>query len=292
MDGDKTTRDAYEALMATGFSDYEARCYCAMVMQSPANGYQIARVSGVPRAKVYECLERLVARGAAVRVESGEAKGRLFAAIDPGELIDRFVEGALDSGRRAREALERLRAGRGTVEVLWRVASRADLIDRGRRMIADAGETLHLALWAEEFDALLAGLVEAAGRGVSMGLILYGPHDGIGELQSLGAGAILHSRNKLQAVPVMGKQFVVVQDRQKCIVGSIFPNDSVEGVYTLNRGLVINAADLVNHEIYLERILREVGPPVLDTYGENLDGLDAFEPPRRAVQARPTGSGE
>jgi hypothetical protein len=179
------------------------------------------------------------------------------------------------------------------VEVLWRVPSRADLIDRGRRLIVDATKTLHLALWAEEFDALSEDLGDAARRSVRIGLVLYSPHDGIAELQSLGAGAILHSGTKLQAVPLMGKQFVVVQDRHRCIVGSIFPNDSVEGVYTLNRGLVINAADLVNHEIYLERILQDIGRPVLDAYGEDLDGLDAFSPPTvPSSQAGPTGSGE
>ena len=290
---DKTTRDAYEALMATGFSDYEARAYCALLLQSPANGYQIARLSSVPRAKVYECLERLAARGAAVRVEAPDAKGRLFAPTDAGELIDRFEESAAAACRRAREALDRMQKGRRTVEVLWRVASRADLIDRGRKLIDGARSWLHLALWAEEFEAVLPDLTDALDRGVRMGLMLYSPHEGISQLQAMGAGAILHSRTKLQAIPLMGKQFVVVEDRLRCIVGSIFPDDNVEGVFTLNRGLVINAADLVNHEIYLERILQDVGPPVLDAYGENLDGLDAFDPPGRpgGRKAR-VGSGE
>jgi len=295
---DKTTRDAYEALLATGFGDYEARAYCALLVRSPANGYQIARDSGVPRAKVYECLERLVARGAAVRVEAPDAKGRLFAPTDAGELIDRFEANSVAACRRARQALARMRTDSRGVEVLWRVASRSDLIDRGQSLIRGATGWLHLALWAEEFQSLLADLLQAVRRGVRMGLILYSPHDGIDSLQALGAGAVLHSRTKLQAIPVMGKQFVVVADRQRCIVGSIFPDDNVEGVFTLNRGLVINAADLVNHEIYLERILQDVGEPVLAAYGEDLDGLNAFDPPGSASlqqassrQAGPAGCG-
>jgi hypothetical protein len=62
----------------------------------------------------------------------------------------------------------------------------------------------------------------------------------------------------------------------------LFEGNSVEGVFTMNRGLVTNALDLVNHEIYLERILLEVGRPVLDRYGPDLDRLDAFDRP--AVQ--------
>ena len=74
---------------------------------------------------------------------------------------------------------------------------------------------------------------------------------------------------------------MLVADLQRCIVGSIFPDGVVEGVFTENRGLVTNAADLVDHEIYLERILLEVGKPVLELYGDNLDGLDEFDPPGR-----------
>ena len=54
---------------------------------------------------------------------------------------------------------------------------------------------------------------------------------------------------------------------------------SLEGVFTLNRGLVTNVVDLVNHEIYLERILLEVGKPVWDLFGKNLAKLNAFDPP-------------
>ena len=47
----------------------------------------------------------------------------------------------------------------------------------------------------------------------------------------------------------------------------------------MNKGLVTNALDLVNHEIYLERILLEVGQPVLARYGDRLEGLQAYDPP-------------
>jgi hypothetical protein len=38
-------QNADEALMAAGFGAYEASAYCPMLTKSPANGYQIARLS-------------------------------------------------------------------------------------------------------------------------------------------------------------------------------------------------------------------------------------------------------
>lgn len=272
-------RDAYEMLTELGFSDYEARAYCALLDRAPANGYQVAQQSGIPRAKVYECIERLLARGAVVRVESMDSETRLYAPVDPKELIDRIESDVSATCDRARDALERYRGNPQVVEVLWRVVSEQDLISRGRSLSENARKTLHVALWASEFDVLLPSLLDAADRSVKIALVLYGAHRGIRKLQERGAGAVRHGRSKRVAVPVMGRQFVLVADREQCITGSIFSPDNVEGVFTMNRGLVTNAVDLVNHEIYLERILLEVGEPVTDLFGRNLDRLDAFDPP-------------
>jgi len=275
----KTLRDTHQALIALGFGPNEARAYCALLTKAPLNGYQVAQFSGIPRAKVYESLERLVARGAAVPIESLDNEPRLYAPTDPKEMIGQIGQNYDASLERARRALEAYQANPRLVEVLWRVTSQADLVARGQTLIQDAKQTLHVAVWAEEFDALLETLLIAAERGVRIALVLYSPHTGLAALQKYCSGAILHSRSKRQAVPVMGRQFVLVADRIRCITGSIFPDNDVEGVFTLNLGLVTNAVDLVNHEIYLERVMRVAGDALTAIFGPDLEKLDAFDPP-------------
>jgi len=279
-------KDTYEAIMAIGFGDYEARAYCALLSCAPANGYQIAREGGIPRAKVYECIEKLVARGAAVRVESMDKDVKLFAPTDPKALVDGIEENMSAACGKAREALDRYRSDPGVVEVLWRVVSRRDLVARGMKLTREARKALHVALWAEEFDALLPDLVDAAERGVKTALILYSPHKGIEKLEKLGVGAVRHGKSKTKLVPVMGRQFALVADMERCITGSIFPDDDVEGVFTLNRGLVTNVVDLVNHEIYLERIMAEIGKPVWDVFGKDLGKLNPFDPPGKVKKKK------
>lgn len=272
--------DPFKALSDLGFGDYEAKAYCALLAQAPSNGYQVAQRSGVPRAKVYEVLERLVARGAAVRVEGQGKEGRLFAPTSPDLLISHIEQETRAACEDAREALERYQSDPKVVEVLWRVTSESDLIARGRSLADDAAHTLHIALWAEEFDVLLPSVLAAMDRGVRIAMILYSHHNGLARLRERGAGAVQHTRSKHHAVPMMGRQFVLVADRDKCITGSIFAEGVVEGVFTMNRGLVTNAIDLVNHEIFTERILVEVGKPVWDVFGKYLGKLDAFDPPK------------
>ncbi len=265
--------------MALGFGNYEARAYCALLTRSPANGYQVAQESGIPRAKIYECLQRLVTRGAAIQVESQDETGRLFAPTDPKELINSMEDSLSASLGRARDALDQFNDFPRMVEVLWRITSRQDLVDRGLKLSGSAQKTLHVAIWSEEFEKLLPNLLAAAERNLRIALVLYDPHPGLVELQKQCPGVIQHNRNKREAIPVMGRQFVLVADRERCITGSIFPNNVVEGVFTMNRGLVTNAVGLVNHEIYLERVTVAAGKPVTTIFGNDLEKLDPFNPP-------------
>ena len=52
-----------------GMPGYEAKAYLALLTAGePMNGYEVAKVSGVPRSTVYETLGKLVARGAVFEV--------------------------------------------------------------------------------------------------------------------------------------------------------------------------------------------------------------------------------
>ncbi|MBN1465891.1 hypothetical protein JXA02_09030 [candidate division KSB1 bacterium] len=278
-----TFEHAYDSIKAIGFSDYEARAYCALLTQSPANGYQVAAKSAVPRAKVYEVLDRLVLRGAAVRAETAKKEAKVYVAVDPDILLENIQKDQMAACARARHELEQLQHSPDVVEYFWRVTSRDDLVTRAHDLVETATKALHVALWAEEFDSVLPFLLRAARRKVKMAIMLYSHHDGLAKLQRAGAGAILHSRSKLQAVPELGRQFLLASDRRQCINGSIFSDGAMDGVFSMNRGLVSNTVDLVNHEIYLERLLTEVGTPIFDLYGKDMEKLNSFDRPKKTV---------
>src|SRR5688572_30159367 len=60
--------DAISLLQELGFTEHEARAYQALLQQNPATGYEVAKVSGIPRPNIYPVLQKLEARGAAVRI--------------------------------------------------------------------------------------------------------------------------------------------------------------------------------------------------------------------------------
>ena len=52
-------KDTAQILQRLGFGDYEARAYTALLQRSPMTGYEIAKLSRIPRANVYDILPRL-----------------------------------------------------------------------------------------------------------------------------------------------------------------------------------------------------------------------------------------
>jgi len=58
------TIDIISHLTELGFGEYEARAYTALVRRNPLTGYELAKVSGVPRPNIYAVIERLQHKGA------------------------------------------------------------------------------------------------------------------------------------------------------------------------------------------------------------------------------------
>ena len=78
--------DALEQLQELGFTEYEARAYHALLQYHPVSGYELAKVSGIPRANIYVVLQKLEERGAVIRAEDGDSTR--YLPVAPDELLD------------------------------------------------------------------------------------------------------------------------------------------------------------------------------------------------------------
>jgi sugar-specific transcriptional regulator TrmB len=70
-----------ECLLGLGFSEREARVYLALLNRRHATSADLQKLSGVPQAKVYETIERLVRQGYCRERKAG--RKRTFEIIDP-----------------------------------------------------------------------------------------------------------------------------------------------------------------------------------------------------------------
>jgi sugar-specific transcriptional regulator TrmB len=164
-----------ETLRQLGWGDYEARAYLALLQHNPATGYRIGKESGVPTAKVYEALARLVERGAARLLPSAEGDSAQYVPVSPEEVM---------AGLRARHAhmLDELTRELAALSVsspdtpdAQRLRGRAPVLGRANALLTNARQSVALALpWGWE-SALRAGLDAAKARHVRLDRVALSP---------------------------------------------------------------------------------------------------------------------
>lgn len=145
-------------LRQLGWGDYEAKAYIALLRHSPATGYRVAKGSGVPVAKVYEALARLVERGAIRTQQADGSDGVQYVPVAPDEVLSglraRYIQ-TLDELSRDLTALMTAAADAPESEILH---GRAPVLGRANALLAAAQKSVVLALPQGWESALKPGL--------------------------------------------------------------------------------------------------------------------------------------
>ncbi len=163
-----------EKLRQLGWGDYEARAYLALLRHNPATGYRVGKESGVPVAKVYEALARLVERGAA-RLLSAPGEAGQYVPVAPDEVM---------AGLRARQVrmLDELSreltalfvAAEEVPGAEW-LQGCAPILGRANTLLASAHRSIALALPQSWESALRSALAEARTRRVRVDRVTLAP---------------------------------------------------------------------------------------------------------------------
>lgn len=248
------TQNAIVALEKLGFSTYEARAYLALLQQSPATGYQLSKLSGVPRSRVYETLERLVAKGYAVALQAEPAE---YAPLPADQLLAQ-LQGHFDDTLTVLETeIEKL-ATTSQPESIWTLQGRATILSRSRGMIARAQESVYLVAWAQTIREVQAELEAAAARGVRIVVVSCGEID-------LAVGS--HYRHAFQEHLVCSgdSSINLVVDGAEVLIGETLPADACRAAWSRNEGLILITEEYVRHEVYLHEIIARLGTTKADT---------------------------
>jgi HTH-type transcriptional regulator, sugar sensing transcriptional regulator len=221
-----------------GFSLYESRAYAALVAENPLTGYELSGRSGIPRSKVYECIERLKRKGLLIPVEENPIK---YAPLPPEELVRQLSKEFRSSletlGNLLREEKTSVR-----VDYIFNVRGYEEIIAKSVEMIEDAESELALALWGEEIARLEEEIKRAAGRGVTVRLLAF---DGGKAVE----GYETYRHPSMAGADFTGRAITVVRDRSEVLTGQCYGEGGTVSAWTRNRNLVFIGLKYIEHEI-------------------------------------------
>ncbi len=156
-----------QRLQPLGFSQYEARAYCALLQRSPANGHEVAKTAAIPTSKVYETLERLLQKGAVLVQRSDPT---LWAPVPYRDLTATLRERMQSNLTAVEQGLAQLGHEQDT-KLTWSLSGGGHVVDSMRRAIDRTRERLAAAIPSGELAELTPALRAAAERGVAIDLV-------------------------------------------------------------------------------------------------------------------------
>jgi predicted transcriptional regulator len=242
-----------EQLQQLGFSQYEAQAYVALLQRSPLTGYELAKVSGIPRPNIYPVLARLEERGAVVRLE--DAGGTHYSPVAADELVRRLQSQFHFSLEAARSSLSQI--GQVTEhEHIWNTRGYPAMLEHAQTVVDGAKAELLVAVWPQESKALESSLQSAERRGVQVNtLCLAGCAHECG-----------HCHGQVHRYPVaprlQERWLVLIPDQHEVLAGEIKPAGETLAVRTCQKMLVSLSTWYIRHSIALAAVLRDAGDQI------------------------------
>lgn len=237
--------DIIKELQKIGFTNYEAKTYIALLQQNPATGYEISKLSGVPRAKVYENITRLINDGIVLIIETEPTK---YVPINPKELLKNKRADFDITLSKLNDSLLKLNKVQN-LDYVWNIKGYASIMEKALQLISGANDKIMISLWYEEALFLQRELDKASNRGVDVKILLYG------NVKIEGASEIYtHGGDKYKLLEKKtGRWMTLVIDGIEVLTGQATNGNEVISIWTSNPSIVFVSAQYIEHEIYIAK---------------------------------------
>jgi len=249
--------EVIEQLQQLGFSQYEAKAYVALLRESPLNGYELAKASGIPRANIYAVLRKLEESGAVMC--AALANRKRYVPVPAAELLAKLKQRYQHTLDEASEGLEQITAPPHLEQVL-NVRGYAELLDQARALLERTQRRLLVSAWPEEAQALAGPIRQAQERGACVTTLCL---RGCPQPCPACSGTVF----RYALAPVQDTRWLVlVSDQDELLAGEI-PEGSrpAAAVRTRQQMLVNLTGSYIQNSIALAAILTGLGKQLYST---------------------------
>lgn len=249
-------------LKKLGFTEYEAKSYIALVQLGQTNAYQVSKHSSIPRARIYDTLNNLVARGIVV---TEDMDGAIFYTAMPiAQFIQQTTTSFTETITQVGDYLKRIENnGTRSDHRVTMMKNRATILQTCTQLIHDATERIVLSCWDTCYDALLPALTARAHDISIRGIVM--------NVEQPLAGIDVHRKTTYMSNPQTKRSFVLAIDGRAMIYGPDFL-EADAAYYTNDATHIHLLEDYIWHDVLVNRLVRRSG--------EDLDALISTE--RRA----------
>ncbi len=246
-----------------GLTDAESKAYLALIRHGNMSGYEVSKMSGVARSKVYNVLETLITKGF-IRFSKNEG-GNQYGAVPIGEISERIQKETKETLEKLEQALSAYDT-ETDLDSIWHIRESKNVFAKCRNLIQNTKEELLLQVWKEDMPQIEKELLEAEQKGIRIGIVYFSED----EKEKLPFQHYSRHGMLTQKKEEMGGRFLtLVADKEKVVFGQILNEDTAEVLFTASKPMVGMAAECVRHDLYFYKNAGMFGEVMREELGDD-----------------------
>ena len=246
-----------------GLNESEAKAYLALVQHGSNSGYEVSKVSGVPRSKIYNTLEMLVTKGF-VRFSEGEGTNK-YAAVPIQEISERIKKETEDILEELTQELSNYQTATD-MDYIWHIREYKNVFAKCRNMIKNTKKELLVQVWEEDLPQIIDEIQSLEKKEIRLGVVYFSENEESElPLKKYSRHGILDEKRK-----EMGGRFItLVSDEREVVFGQILNENVAEVIWTESKPMIAMAAECVRHDMYFYKNAGRFKHEMQEEYGEN-----------------------
>lgn len=250
------------------FTESESKIYIALLQNGPRSGYEVSKISGVPRSKVYNILELLIQKGA-VMVTHAE-KSSLYKA-ESVECVVSNLKKQNDDILLELEAELTNFDEKVDNEQIWQIKGYDNLIAKCVGMIRNSQKQVLIQVWKEDLSKELEDILSK--KQEELGQVLVVMYDSKEEYHTKIPYFYRHGFESNKLSDTGGRWITVTIDSKEMFYAGITNENVAEGIYTSNASMVFFANEYIKHDAYCLKLIERMSEDEKRSFGTNMLGI-------------------
>ncbi|ULT56831.1 TrmB family transcriptional regulator [Neobacillus drentensis] len=228
-----------------GFSQYESQVYEVLASSSePLDATLIVKYSGVPKAKIYEVLTRMVEKG--LVLDSVSEKKKLYTALPLNLVIEKLT-------KEFEENISQLKnntyQNNRSDDRVWSLKMDSSIQLQCKQLLQEAKHSIQISVWKEDFQAFLPILIEKEQSGVKVEALV------VGDVQASTLSS-LHILSPNEEHRRLEKNRLIIIDEETILFAGV-ENDAWQAMLTKSKPFVKFFVEFFYHDVVLTKVTKK-----------------------------------
>ncbi|WP_445492688.1 TrmB family transcriptional regulator [Niallia sp. 03133] len=224
-----------------GFSQYENKVYEVLVsIEEPMDATKLVKYSGVPKAKIYEVISRMIEKG--MILSSVSEKKKLYTALQLPLAIEKLTaEFQANIKQLKNNTLKKSFSD----DRVWSLKVDSSIRAQSKQLIQNAKTSIRISAWKDDVREYLPLLKEKEENGLDVEILV------VGDMET--SLSKVHTLIPAQEHVVLERfRLIIIDDQEAMFAG--MENDSWQALKTMSKPFVKFFTEFFYHDVALAKI--------------------------------------